>query len=78
MRTQDVEKMILGSVKELLKDRTYFHYSTVGADYCRLTPQGEEAIIEMINLLGSRLAYAVAQEDVERSKKLVLDELKGK
>ena len=76
MRTADVEKMIVGSVKELLKDRTYFHHSTVGPEYCRLTDQGERAIVDIVNLLGGRMANAIAQEDIERSKRLVLDELK--
>lgn len=78
MRTQDVEKMMVGSIKEILKDRNYFYYSTIGPEYCHLTDQGKDAILEIMNLLGSRLAVAIEKEDIERSKKLVLDELKGK
>lgn len=78
MRTQDVEKMMVGSIKEILKDRNYFYYSTIGPDYCHLTEQGKEAILDIINILGSRLAVAIEKEDIERSKKLMLDELKGK
>lgn len=78
MRTKDVEKMILGSVKEILKDRQYFYYSTIGAEYCHLTEEGTRAIIDIMNVLGSRLAVAAEKEDVERSKELVLKELKGK
>jgi len=78
MRTQDVEKMMVGSIKEILKDRNYFYYSTIGPEYCHLTDQGKDAILEIMNLLGSRLVVAIEKEDIERSKKLVLDELKGK
>jgi hypothetical protein len=78
MRTQDVEKMMVGSIKEILKDRKYFYYSTIGPDYCHLTEDGKGAIIDMMNVLGSRMAVAIEKEDIERSKKLVLDELKGK
>lgn len=78
MRTQDVEKMMVGSIKEILKDRNYFYYSSVGPEYCHLTDQGKQAIMDIMNVLGGRLAVAIEKEDIERSKKLVLDELKGK
>ena len=78
MRTQDVEKMIVGSIKEIIRDRQYFYHSTVGPEYCHLTEEGNRAILDVINILGSRLLKAEAEEDIERSKQLVLDELKGK
>ena len=76
MRSQDIEKMIIGSIKEIVKDRKYFYYSTVGPEYCHLTEEGNRAILEAINLLGSRMIVALDREDVERSKQLMLDELK--
>ena len=78
MRSRDVEKMMVGSIKEILKDKNYFYYSSIGPEYCHLTDQGKEAIMDIMNLLGSRLAVAIEKEDIERSKQLVLDELKGK
>lgn len=78
MLRRDVEKMIIGSVKEIIKDRQYFYHSTVGAEYCHLTEEGNRAIIDLVNVLGSRLLKAEAEEDIERSKQLVLDQLKGK
>ena len=78
MRTKDVEKMMVGSIKEILKDRDYFYYSSVGPEYCHLTDQGKKAILDIINVLGSRLAVAIEKEDIERSTQLVLNELKGK
>ena len=78
MLRRDVEKMIIGSVKEILQDRQYFYYSTVGPDYCHLTEEGKDAIIDLVNILGSRLLVAMEQEDIERSKQLVLEQLKGK
>ena len=78
MLKRDVERMIIGSVKEILKDKQYFYYSTVGPDYCHLTEEGKDAIIDLVNILGSRMLVAMEQEDIERSKQLVLDQLKGK
>lgn len=78
MRSQDVEKMLVGSIKEIVKDRKYFYYSTIGPEYCHLTDEGKDAILDAVNLLASRMIVAIEKEDIERSKKLVLDELKGK
>ena len=78
MLRQDAERMIIGSIKEIIRDRQYFYYSNVGADYCHLTEEGKSAIIDMINILGSRMLVAIEKEDIERSKQLVLNELKGK
>ena len=78
MLRRDVEKMIIGSVKEILRDRQYFYYSTVGPDYCHLTEEGKDAIVDMVNILGSRMLVAIEQEDIERSKQLVLGQLKQK
>jgi hypothetical protein len=77
MRTQDIEKLLIGSIKEVLQDPKYFYHSTVGPDYCHLTEVGSTVMLETVNILGSRMLVAMMQEDVERSKQLVLDNLKG-
>jgi hypothetical protein len=77
MRTKDVEKMMVGSIKEIIRGRQYFYHSTIGHDYSHLTEEGNRAILDIINILGPRLLKAEAEEDIERSKQLVLDQLKG-
>ena len=67
--------MIIGSLKEVMKDRNYFYNSSVGPEYCHLTDEGAKAMIEMLNILLPRLVKAQADEDNERSKMLVLKEL---
>lgn len=76
MRSQDIERLLTGGIKELLQDHNYFYRSSVGPEYCHLTDIGKEAILETVTLLGSRLLMALAMEDIERSKQLVIDELK--
>ena len=75
MRSKDAEKMIIGSIKELVKDRQYFYYSSVGPDYCHLTEEGKSSLIDIINILGPRMLIAIEKEDIERSKQIVLSEL---
>ena len=77
MRTQDLEKLLIGSIKELLQDPKYFYKSTAGPEYCHLTEVGNDVILETVNILGSRMLLAIALDDVERSKQMVLDNLKG-
>ena len=77
MKTQDIEKLLIGSIKEVLQDPKYFYQSTVGPDHCHLTQVGNDVILETVNILGSRMLLAMMLEDVERSKQLVLDNLKG-
>lgn len=76
MRSQDVEKMIIGSVREVVKDRALFYHSSVGPEYCHLTAEGIQAVGEMFNVLLPRLLRAQELEDIERSKAMVLEELK--
>lgn len=78
MFVKDVEKMIIGSVKEIIKDRNLFYNSSVGPEYCHLTAEGIQALGEMCNILLPRLLKAQELEDIERSKQLVMNELKGK
>lgn len=78
MLRRDVEKMIMGSIKEIIRDKQYFYHSTVGPEYCHLTDEGNRAILDLVNVLGARLLKAEAEEDIERSKQMVLDQLKGK
>jgi hypothetical protein len=76
MFVKDVEKMIIGSLKEVMKDRSLFYNSSVGPEYCHLTNEGAKAVTEMCDLLLPRLLRAQELEDVERSKMIVMQELK--
>jgi hypothetical protein len=76
MKSKDIEKLLVGGIKEVLQDPTYFYKSTAGPDYCHLTDVGKEVMVETINILGSRLLVSLVLEDVERSKQMVLDELR--
>jgi hypothetical protein len=77
MRTQDIEKMLVGSIKEIMRDRRYFYYSQVGPAYSQFTEEGRQALVDVVGVIAGQLAAAIAEEDIERSKKIVLDQLKG-
>lgn len=61
---------------EILKNKQMYYYSTIGPTYCHLTPEGEKAVVDWINLMGP-LMHRIDQEDlVARAKQMVFDELK--
>lgn len=74
---KEVMYMLQGSIRTLIKDKNYFYHSSVGSNYCHLTEDGRRAVLDMVELIAPKLHEAMHQEDVERSKQLVLKELKG-
>jgi len=69
--------MIAGTVRQMIKDATYFNYSNVGPHYCQLTESGKDALCKQMDLLMGQLAHAIKHDDEERSKKIVFEQLKG-
>ena len=76
MFVKDVEKMIVGSVKEVIKDRNLFHNSTVGPEYCHLTEEGREAIVHVVEEMFRGLQTIHKQEVKEEAKRQTLEALK--
>lgn len=77
MTEKEVMYMVHGALRTLIKDRHYFYQSSIGSNYCHLTEDGRRAVLEMIEMLAPKLYEAMHNEDVERSKQLVIKELKG-
>lgn len=61
---------------EIIKDNQMYYYSNVGANYCHLTPAGEKAVIEWINLLAPHMRKIEQDDLAARAKQMVFDELK--
>lgn len=76
MTEKEITFMMLGALKCLIKDKNYFYHSSVGLNYCHLTEDGRRAAIEIIDMLAPKLYEAMHNDDVERSKQLMMDELK--
>ncbi len=71
----DVAVMLYGSIRQIILEKNYFHKS-YQMEYSHLTGNGERAVVNLINLWGPRLLKAVHDDDVERGKQLVMQELK--
>lgn len=73
---KEIMFMLGGALKTLIKDKTYFYYSSIGISYCHLTDEGRRAVAEMVDMLAPKLFEAMHKDDIERSKQLMMDELK--
>lgn len=76
LNEKDIMLALHGSLRMIVKDSKYFYYSAAGPDYCHLTADGERTVLDIVNLFGARLILAESLADNERSKELMLKELK--
>ncbi len=71
----DIAVTLYGAIRQLILEKDYF-YRSFQAEYSHLTGNGERAIINLINQFGPRLLQSIHDDDVKRSKELVMQELK--
>lgn len=61
---------------EILKDQRLYHHSSVGADYCHLTEEGEKAVVSWVELMGPKMIKLNDAMMDARAKEMVWKELK--
>ena len=71
-----LQKTLYGALLELTTDPKYYYYSAVGPQYCELTERGQKVILDLVNDFAYNMYRCKIEEDIERSKQLVLSELK--
>lgn len=67
---------VYAGLHEILKDQRLYHHSRVGADYCHLTDEGKDAVINWITLMAPEMLKVSEAEFNARAKQMVWDELK--
>lgn len=77
MNEREVIFIVQGMLRTLVRDKKYFYHSSVGSNYCHLTDDGRRVLMETMELVAPKLFEAMHQEDLERSKQLIMNELKG-
>ena len=77
MDKKAVKDLMFGGINELMRNKQYYHHSTVGQAYSYWTDEGKEALVEYMNVMGWKLKEAEEAELVQRSKDMVLKGLKG-
>jgi hypothetical protein len=72
-----VKDVIYGGIVELMKDRKYFHKSSVNPKYSEWTVEGAEAVKDYLISLSTTIVI-VEEDDLDRrAKELVMNNLKG-
>jgi hypothetical protein len=71
----DIAVSLYGALRQIIVEKDYFHQS-YQIEYSHLTGNGERAIINLVNMFGPRLLKAIHDDDIERGKELIMQELK--
>jgi hypothetical protein len=72
-----IKNFIYGGVEELLHDKKFYHYSSVGSDYSYFTDEGKVAVVALLDMVAWKMREAENEDLNNRAKKQVLDSLKG-
>lgn len=76
MEKAAIKDFIYGGIEEILRNQKYYYHSPVGKDYCQLTEDGEQALVEYLNSFCYLIRQAEEAEIDQRAKDIVLKELK--
>lgn len=71
-----LQKTLYGALLELTTDPKYYYYSPVGPQYCEWTERGQQVVLDLVTDFAYNMYRCKVEEDIERSKQLVLSELK--
>jgi hypothetical protein len=72
-----IKEFMYGGVAELMRNRRYFYHSSVGAQYCHWTEDGQKALQEYMIIIGRKMAEAEEAEIRSKAKEMTLGALKG-
>jgi len=74
---QNLKDILYGSIHELASDRKNYYHSTFGNNYSHFTPEGEKAVLELLQVWVYSMLQTEEKELDRRAKDLVVKELKG-
>lgn len=77
MERAALKELMYGAIEEMMKNSKYYYHSSIGANYSHWTDAGKENLQEFLNLMSYEVAKTRAAEDEQRSKDLVMKELKS-
>ncbi len=69
---------VYGALKEFTKNKQFWRSSEVGREYCYLTEEGREVIVDTIQDILRTVDVLERKALEQRAKEVVWDELKGK
>lgn len=72
-----LKDLVYAGLTELVQNKKYYYHTTIGMNYCHLTDEGKEAIIDLVNMLAPHIIEAKHRELDEHAKNMVMDGLKS-
>lgn len=77
MNRAALKDLMYGGIEEMTQNPRLFYSSSIGVQYSHWTESGKENLAEFMNYMAAEMAKCKQVEDEERSKQLVLRELKS-
>lgn len=77
MDKQAVKDITYGGISELMRNPSYYYFSSVGSTYSYWTDAGKEALHEYMDLMAYKFHQAEEESLNKRAKELVIKGLKG-
>jgi hypothetical protein len=77
MDKQSVKDLTFGGISELMKNKDYYYFSSIGSTYSHWTEAGKEALHEYMDLMAYKFHEAEEDSLNKRAKELVIKGLKG-
>ena len=77
MNKQAVKELMYGGLQELMRNKNFYYYSTVGYQYSHWTESGLEALHDYMNVIGWKMLEAEEADLDTRAKEIVIKGLKG-
>lgn len=77
MERRALKEVMYGSIEELMQNSKYYYYSSIGPQYSYWTEAGRTALNEYMDMIAHQIKKCQEEEDIQRSKDLVIKELKS-
>jgi hypothetical protein len=77
MERRALKELMYGSIEELMQNTRYYYYSSIGPQYSHWTEAGKEALNEYMDIVSFQMKKCRDAEDEQRSRDLVMKELKS-
>lgn len=77
MENSAIKDFMYGGIQELMHNRKYYYYSSVGVNYSHWTDEGEKALSEFMNIMTHKMMEAKEAEIRKKAKEMVIEGLKG-
>lgn len=77
MNKKAIKDIMFGGISELIKNKNFYYFSTVGSEYCHWTEEGKVELQSYMDLMAYKMLEAEEESLNKRAKELVIKGLKG-